>query len=174
VLRSSSGESTFLAGCAGRDKGWYNVAALDQDAIAARRAERCRWWTRAATVLLLAGQITACSPRVAKLTNPGSPRCQETLRDAFESILLDQQEPPDQAAALGDSAARALAQVDLGASAFRLPSQTTGVSYAFAFERDDANRCLLHLVAWQKGTLQYGNNVQYLETRSLPGCGCVQ
>ena len=129
---------------------------------------------RHAWVLALAMAAAACSPTVAKLKNPGSPKCQETLRDAFESILLDQQEPADQAAALGDSAARALAEVDLGASAFRLPSQTTGVSYAFAFERDDANRCLLHLIAWQKGTLQYGNNVQYLETRSLPGCRCVQ
>lgn len=118
--------------------------------------------------------IVACSPTVAKITNPAAPKCQETLRDAFESILLDQQEPPEQAAQLGASAARALAEVDLGANAFRLPSQTTGVSYAFAFERDDANRCLLHLVAWQKGTLQYGNNVQYLETRPLRGCRCVQ
>lgn len=128
----------------------------------------------AACMLVLAATGAACSPKVAKLTNPGSSRCQETLRDAFESILLDQQEPADQAAALGASAARALAEVDLGANAFRLPSQATGVSYAFAFERDDAKRCLLHLVAWQKGTLQYGNNVQYLATRPLTGCRCVQ
>ena len=33
---------------------------------------------------------------------------------------------------------------------------------------------LLHLIALQKGTLQYGNNVQYLETRPLTGCRCVQ
>ena len=139
--------------------------------VLARSCRPCAWPLWALVVVIGAA---ACSPTVAKLKNPGAPKCQETLRDAFESILLDQQEPPDQAAALGASAARALAQVDLGASAFRLPSQTTGVSYAFAFERDDANRCLLHLVAWQKGTLQYGNNVQYLETRSLPGCRCVQ
>lgn len=127
----------------------------------------------AACALALAVTSFACSPRVARIINPGSPRCQETLRDAFESILIDQQEPADQAAALGASAARALAEVDLGANAFRLPSQTTGVSYAFAFERDD-KKCLLHLVAWQKGTLQYGNNVTYLETRLLSGCRCVQ
>jgi len=121
----------------------------------------------------LAALTGACSPKVAKLTNPASPRCQETLRDAFEFVLLDQQEPPDEAAALGASAAGALAAVDLGASAFRLPSQATGVDYAFVFERDDASRCLLHLVAWQKGGLQYGNNVTFLETRALNGCRCV-
>ncbi len=125
-------------------------------------------------LLALALPLAACSPKVARLTNPAAPRCQETLRDAFESILLDQQEPPDQAAALGASAARALAAVDLGATAFRLPSQATGVDYAFAFESDDASRCLLHLVAWQKGGLQYGNNVTFLETRVLSGCRCVQ
>ncbi len=135
---------------------------------------RARAWSRVAYGTVLSLALGACSPTVAKLTNPASPKCQETLRDAFESILLDQQEPADQAAQLGDSAARALAEVDLGANAFRLPSQTTGVSYAFAFERDDAKRCLLHLVAWQKGTLQVGNNVQYLATRPLTGCRCVQ
>ena len=132
------------------------------------------WPACAACVLVLAAVLAACSPRVAKLTNPASPRCQETLRDAFESILLDQQETPDEAASLGASAARALADVELGASAFRLPSQATGVDYAFVFERDDVDRCLLHLVAWQKGPLRHGNNVTYLETRLLSGCRCVQ
>lgn len=152
----------------------YNPGSVKPErttAVAVRARARFR---AAVCALGLCITVAGCSPTVAKLTNPASPKCQETLRDAFESILLDQQEPADQAAQLGDSAARALAEVDLGASAFRLPSQATGVSYAFAFERDDANRCLLHLVAWQKGPLQVGNNVQYLATRPLRGCRCVQ
>lgn len=162
-----------VASAALADRPWYKAPALDRPTSSAADHARLRALVRAASVLLLAAAVAACSPKVAKLTNPGSPRCQETLRDAFESILLDQQESPDEAARLGASAARALAEVDLGANAFRLPSQATGVDYAFAFERDD-RRCLLHLVAWQKGTLQYGNNVTYLETRLLSGCRCVQ
>jgi hypothetical protein len=162
-----------------RDKGVRASVVVQNrrlDRTTTKPARRRSWQGRggAGGLLALAAALAACSPKVAQLTNPASPRCQQTLRDAFESILLDQQEPPDQAAALGASAAGGLASVDLGATAFRLPSQATGVDYAFAFESDDASRCLLHLVAWQKGGLQYGNNVTFLETRVLYGCRCVQ
>ena len=36
--------------------------------------------------ILLTSVLGACSAPIAKLTNPGSKRCQETLRDAFEKI----------------------------------------------------------------------------------------
>lgn len=177
MARGGAGKKEFCPGrqaAAGAASPWYNARSVQT----AERSEVCggrrRRWLSGVCTFALAALACACSPKVAKLTNPAAPRCQQTLRDAFESILLDQQESPDQAAALGASAARALAAVDLGATAFRLPSQATGVDYAFAFESDDASRCLLHLVAWQKGGLQYGNNVTFLETRVLNGCRCVQ
>ena len=61
---------------------------------------------------------------------------------------------------------------DLGARPFKVPSPS-GASYAFFFERED-DRCLLRLVAWQKGFVQHTDNVTYLATRPLRGCGCVQ
>lgn len=130
------------------------------------------WCTRAVALLGLAA-LTACSPSVAKLTNATSPRCQATLRDAFESILLDQKESPQSAADVAQGAAWALADVNLGAKPFQVQSPSSGIDYAFVFERDDT-RCLMHLVAMQAGGLQLSNNVTYLETRLLKGCGCVQ
>jgi hypothetical protein len=135
---------------------------------AARRTARC-----AMAVILLASILAACAASVAKLTNPGSKRCQETLRAAFASILLDQQETEENATHVADNAAQALADVDLGAKPFQILSPATGVEYGFVFERDES-RCLLHLVAMQAGGLQLNNNLTYLETRLLKGCGCVQ
>jgi hypothetical protein len=137
------------------------------------RIARRRRGGGAAGAALLAALTAACTPSVAKLTNPTSPRCQDTLRSAFESILLDQKESPQSAADVAQGAAWALADVDLGAKPFRVQSPTSGIDYAFVFERDDT-RCLMHLVAMQAGSLQLSNNVTYLETRLLKGCGCVQ
>lgn len=124
-------------------------------------------------VLLALLTLAACSPSVAKLTNATSPRCQQTLRDAFESILLDQKESPQSAADVAQGAAWALADLNLGAKPFQVQSPASGIDYAFVFERDDT-RCLMHLVAMQAGGLQISNSVTYMETRLLKGCGCVQ
>jgi len=37
---------------------------------------------------------------------------------------------------------------------------------------DEGRRCVLHLVAWQKGAVQHGNTATYLATRPLRGCRC--
>jgi hypothetical protein len=128
---------------------------------------------RAMGMIALSTALVACSAPVAKLTNPGSKRCQETLRAAFESILLDQQESEESATHVADDAAQALADVDLGAKPFQIQSPASGIEYGFVFERDES-RCLLHLVAMQAGSLQLNNSLTYLETRLLKGCGCVQ
>lgn len=137
-----------------------------------RRSERAGH-RHAVSLLLALVALAACSPSVAKLTNVTAPRCQQTLRDAFESILLDQKESPQSAADVARGAAWALADIDLGATPFQVRSPTSGIDYAFVFERDET-RCLMHLVAMQAGGLQLSNSVTYLETRLLKGCGCVQ
>jgi hypothetical protein len=137
------------------------------------RCERhAAWRARTIAVLALCASI-GCSAPVAKLTNPASPRCQDTLRAAFESILVDQQETDENATKVADEAAQALADVDLGAKPFQIQSPASGIRYGFVFERDES-RCLLHLVAMQGGSLQLDNSITYLETRLLKGCGCVQ
>jgi hypothetical protein len=118
----------------------------------------------------LAASLAACSHRVARPVNAGSSRCQESLRDAFALILVRQEEKPDVAEAVGAAAAQKLAEVDLGPRPFKL-SSPSGVDYGFFFE-DEGKRCLLHLVAWQKGFVQFSNNVTYIATRPLAGCRC--
>jgi hypothetical protein len=147
--------------------------AVQPRIIARSRSKRRRAWQARVVVALALGAWSACSAPVAKLTNPASPRCQDTLRAAFESILLDQQESEENATQVANSAAQALADVDLGAEPFQVQSPATGIDYGFVFQRDGA-RCLLHLVAMQAGALQLNNNLTYLETRLLKGCGCVQ
>lgn len=120
--------------------------------------------------LLAAGGGAACSPRVARLTNPAAPRCQASLRDAFELILVMQEEQPEVAEAMASSAVQAFTDVDLGPRPFKL-SSPSGTDYAFFFD-PEAGRCLLRLVGWQKAFVQYANNVTYVATRPLPGCRC--
>jgi hypothetical protein len=120
--------------------------------------------------LALAASVAGCSHRVARPINPGAPRCQESLREAFALILVAQEEAPEVAEAVGAAAAQQLAEVDLGPRPFKL-SSPSGVDYGFFFE-DEGKRCLLHLVAWQKGFVQVSNNVTYIATRPLTGCRC--
>lgn len=123
--------------------------------------------------LTLALALPACSvSSVAQLLNPGYPRCQQSLRKAFAVTLVGQGERADVAEKLADDTVQALAAVDLGQKAFKVTSPS-GVQYGYFFERED-DRCLLRMVAWQVGGLQYADAVHYLATRPLPGCGCKQ
>ncbi|MEW6270879.1 MAG: hypothetical protein AB1689_16470 [Thermodesulfobacteriota bacterium] len=121
---------------------------------------------------VLLALLAGCSPSVARVANPAAPECQESLRDAFAVILVGQEEKPDVAEAMAAAAARQLADVDLGPRPFQL-SSPSGTDYAFFFDDERSpSRCLLRLVAWQKGFVQYSNNVTYIATRPLPGCRC--
>lgn len=124
-----------------------------------------------ALLLLLA--VAGCSPKVARVANPGNARCAQSLRAAFEIILVEQGEKPEAAAKLAASATQALIDVDLGPRPFKL-SSPTGIEYGFFFENEEDRRCLLRLVALQLGTLQYSDNVTFLATRPLRGCICAK
>ena len=116
--------------------------------------------------------LAGCSPSVARLLNPKYPRCQESLRKAFEITLAGQGETDEVAQKVAAGAVQALVDAELGARPFKV-SSPSGVDYGYFFERED-DRCLLRLVAWQKGFVQYSDNVTFLATRPLPGCGCKQ
>jgi hypothetical protein len=94
------------------------------------------------------------------------------LRKAFTVTLVGRGEREDVAEKLADETVQALAAVELGPKPFKLTSPS-GVQYGYFFERED-DRCLLRMVAWQVGGLQYADAVHYLATRPLPGCGCKQ
>jgi hypothetical protein len=126
----------------------------------------------AAAAVVAMAALAGCSPTVAQLLNPGYPRCQESLRKAFEITLIGQGETDEVAQKVAADAVQALADVELGARPFKV-SSPSGVDYGYFFERED-DRCLLRLVAWQKGFVQYSNNVTFIATRPLPGCGCKQ
>ena len=122
-------------------------------------------------VALAAGPLAGCTS-VARVANPAQPRCQASLRDAFQLILLEREEKPEVAETLATSAAQSLADVDLGPRPFRL-SSPSGTDYAFFFDEED-KRCLLRLFGQQKGFVQITNNVTYIATRPLPGCKCEE
>jgi hypothetical protein len=126
----------------------------------------------AGLVLVLA--IAGCTrTSAARVLNPAVPRCQTSLHDAFALILVRQGEHEDVAEEIAKSGAAALADVDdLGAKPFLLKSPS-GIAYAFYFEDED-DRCLLHLVAMQGGSLQVSDTLTFLATRPLPGCRCEQ
>jgi hypothetical protein len=125
-----------------------------------------------ASAVLVGVAAVACSPSVARIANPGAPKCQDSLREGFAVILVGQEEKPEVAEAMAAGAAREIASADLGPRPFKL-SSPSGTDYAFFFDDErSASRCLLRLVAWQKGFVQYSNNVNYIATRPLPGCRC--
>lgn len=109
---------------------------------------------------------------VARVTNPTTPECQTSLRAGFDAILLAQEEKPDVAKALADAAATSLASIDLGPRPFAV-SSPSGADYLFFLESTDEG-CLLRLYGRQKGFTSYTNNLTYIETRTLPGCGCAE
>lgn len=135
-------------------------------ACASRRATAA---ALAAALFVVAASCVGCSHRFARPTNPDAPACRQSLSDAFALILVAW-EKPDVAEAVGVAAARELAEADLGPRPFKL-SSPSGVDYAFLFE-DEGRRCLLRLVAWQKGVVQYSDSVSYIATRPLSGCRC--
>jgi hypothetical protein len=129
--------------------------------------------TRALAFFISMLALAACSASsVAQLLNPGYPRCQASLRKAFAVTLVGRGEREDVAEKLADETVQALAAVELGPKPFKVTSPS-GVQYGYFFERED-DRCLLRMVAWQVGGLQYADAVHYLATRPLPGCGCKQ
>ena len=132
---------------------------------------RRRPWVPAILVIAaLAGGCTGSS--AARLTNPRAAKCQTSLRDAFAVMLVGQQEKPEVAEAVAAAGAQAIADVELGPTPFKL-SSPSGLDYGF-FIDDEMGRCLLRLVAIQGGRLQVGDNVNFIATRPLPGCGCMR
>jgi len=123
-------------------------------------------------LLLALALLVACSPTVAQILNPGYPRCQKSMREAFAITLVGQGESDAVAEKLADETVRALADAELGAKPFKVTSPS-GAQYGYFFERED-DRCLLRMAAVQVGILQVSDNVRFLATRPLPGCGCRQ
>lgn len=144
----------------------------DRDVTTARagRVTEAGSWRRATFALVLFA-LAGCTA-VARVTNPTTPECQTSLRAGFDEILLAQEEKPDVAKALADAAATSLATVDLGPRPFAV-SSPSGADYLFFLESTDEG-CLLRLYGRQKGFTSYTNNLTYIETRPLPGCGCAE
>lgn len=141
----------------------------DLTTACAGRATEAVW--RCAIAMLVLVALAGCTA-VARVTNPTTPECQASLRAGFDEILLEQEEKPDVARALADAAATSLATVELGPRLFAV-SSPSGADYLFFLESTDEG-CLLRLYGWQKGFTSYTNNLTYIETRPLPGCGCAE
>ena len=126
---------------------------------------------RARSLLVIAALAGGCSTsNAARVLNPASVGCRESLRDAFALMLVGQGEQDDVAEQVAKSGADAIADTELGARPFKL-SSPSGIDYAFYFEKE-GQRCLLHLVAKQGGNFQFGDTLMFLATRPLPGCRC--
>jgi hypothetical protein len=96
-------------------------------------------------LLTLAGCTTVA--RVTRIEDPG---CRTSLESAFRSILEEEDEKPDVAAALAAQATDRLAAVDIGPRPF-VVSSPSGVDFAFFFEKEEA-ACLLHLLGSSKAS----------------------
>lgn len=123
-------------------------------------------------LVLVALLAAGCGPTIARVANPAAPKCQESLRDAFALILVGQDEKVEVAEELADTATEYLTENELGPRPF-IVSSPSGTDYAFFFDDErNPSRCLLRLVSWRKGLVQYTNHVTYIATRPLPGCKC--
>jgi hypothetical protein len=132
---------------------------------------------RGASSALLAVSLVALTlfaagcASVAQVTNISDPACREAFHDALSSILTAEGEKPDVAEKLVSHALTILPTGLVGPRPF-LVSSPSGVDYEL-FVQSKRSGCLLRLYARQKGFTRYTNNLTYIQTRSLPACGCA-
>jgi hypothetical protein len=120
----------------------------------------------AACLLAVAG----CTP-VAQVMTLSDRACREAVASGFTRILEAQDEPPQVAAQLAESATRGLQAHPLGPRPF-LVASPSGVDYGFFFERS-GDSCLLRLYGRQKGFVSYTNNLTYIASEPLASCRCA-
>jgi len=129
--------------------------------------------TAVSLFVIAAVAITAVAcTSVAQLSNLRDPSCATEFESQLGSILVDQGEKPEVAAALASRSLRALASGSLGPRPF-LVSSLSGTDYTF-FAQAQSSGCLLRLYGRQKGFVTYTNNLTYIATRPLPACACTE
>jgi hypothetical protein len=128
---------------------------------------------RSCTLLVLAATVlSAGCTTVAQVSNLNESSCSASFESQLSSILTEQGETADAAAALAHHSYRILTTAQLGPRPF-LVAAPSGTDYSF-FVQKKSNRCLLRLYGRQKGFVSYTNDLTYISTRELSGCACQE
>ena len=122
-------------------------------------------------VLPLALALASCA-QVVRIDNPEDASCARSIRDETATILLGQGENDTDAAELARRAANPDMLRANGPRPFFLRSPS-GSDYGLFVDRRD-NACLLRLYMRRRGFSTYTNNLSFIDTRTLTGCGCSQ
>lgn len=115
---------------------------------------------------LLAVALAGCTS-TAMLTTLDQAACRDATVAAIADVLRAQGETAHVDALASDAVA---ALPSLGPRPF-LVMGPSGTDYSFFVQRKEAT-CLLRLYAREKGFTSYVNDMTYIETRTLAGCGC--
>ncbi len=126
---------------------------------------------RLVLLLPLLPALVSCA-QVARISNPEEAVCARAIRDETATILLGQGENEVDANELARRAANPDTLRANGPRPFFLRSPS-GADYGLFVDRRD-NACLLRLYMRRKGFSTYTNNLSYIDTRTLTGCGCSQ
>jgi hypothetical protein len=130
-----------------------------------------RVFCRLSILAVLVVATGACTS-VAQVSNLAEPTCAAEFEKQLSSILVQESEKPEVAAALAARCRLALASRNLGPRPF-LVSSSSGTDYTF-FVQAKSSGCLLRLYGRQKGFTSYTNNLTYIATRPLPACTCTE
>lgn len=119
-------------------------------------------------VALLALACAGCRT-MARVTTLDDPACRATTTGAIADVLRAQGET-ERVDELAASTVDVLPA--LGPRPFLVMAQS-GTDFSFFVQRKD-DACLLRLYAREKGFTSYANDLTFIETRPLPGCGCAE
>ncbi len=129
-----------------------------------------RW--RAVTASVALALAAGGCASVMQPVDAGAPACSVAIRDAFSSILLEQDETPENAAALANRAQAVLGAGRIGPRPFTV-SSPSGADYGFFFTGSD-NACVLRLYMRQRGFTRLTNNLGGIASRPVAGCRCQE
>ena len=122
--------------------------------------------------VLVATLLSAGCTTVAQLSNLTDATCGASFESQLSSVLTEQGEKADAAAALAHQTYWILTTAQLGPRPF-LVAAPSGTDYSF-FVQKKSDRCLLRLYGRQKGFVSYTNDLTYISTRELAGCACQE
>jgi hypothetical protein len=123
-----------------------------------------------ATIAAIAPALASSCTTVAGITNARDATCGQSIELSVAAILIDQEEQPTIAVALGRRTRQALGTDVLGPKPFTLASPS-GKEYGFVVELDDG-ACVLHLTSVKKGDTSTTARLSSIAERPLDGCAC--
>ena len=122
-------------------------------------------------VLILSVVFAGCTT-VASISNLRETVCGNSFETQLSSILAEQGEKPAVATSLAHQSTVTLSTSEYGPRPF-LVASPSGTDYTL-FVQKKPDRCLLRLYGRHKGFVSYTNNLTYISTRELDGCGCKE